>query len=251
MANRMGYDTGTLHYGPTRTRYKNQGQTVEIQDESFRWGPHMRVDYMEEFDGSAALAIGKMTSRTTGTPTAGAQVANSANGEWGMALAATNEAEYNGLDWADELNIPASRGFVMNARITMPALALTSVQDIVVGVATAYNATLNSQSKYVRFRMSGSNVLLLEGKDGTTTNNATAPSTATTLTAAAVAYLTIDATDIGRIKFFSGSNMIGTLAQSAFAVTDLLQPVIGVRKASGTGVPQLNVDFLRVSYARF
>src|SRR5882672_516076 len=98
MGNRMGFDTGTSHYGPSRTKYKNPNTTIEIADESFRWGPHMRVDYFEEFDGSAALAIGRLTTRTTGTPTAGAQVANTASGEWGMALAVTNEAEYNGLD---------------------------------------------------------------------------------------------------------------------------------------------------------
>ena len=254
MANRRGRDTGPSFYGPVRTRLRPDGQTREFTDEVYGWNPRLVPDMWWEFAGGASGYLqgtnGLLVSRSTGTPTGISQVANTANGELAMALAVTNEAEYSGVDFADELNIPASRAVFFEAFIKTPALALTSVQDIVIGLATAYNATLNSQSKYVRFRLSGSNAVLLEGKDGTTTNNATAPLTATTLAAATYYLFTIDGHTNGEYDFYIDDNLIGTLVQSAFAATDLLQPAIGVAKASGTGIPILTMDLLRIDWSR-
>jgi hypothetical protein len=98
--------------------------------------------------------------------------------------------------------------------------------------------------------MSGSNAVLLEGKDGTTTNNATAPSTATTLAAATYYLFTIDGHQPGIFDFYIDDNKIGSLTQADFAVTDLLQPAIGIRKASGAGIPILTMDMLRIEHNR-
>lgn len=251
---RRGFDTGTHHYGPLRTRHRPDGQSQDLYDDVLYWNPRTRCDSLWEFSGVAANYLigsgGTLASRSTGTPTGIAQVANTANGEVSMTLAATSEAEFSGVDFTDELNIPASRAIYFEARIKTPAVALTSVQDVIIGLGTAYNATLASVSKYIRFRLNGSNVVLIEGKDGTTTNALASPTTAMTLTAATYYLFTIDGTQPGVYEFFVDDNKLGSLTQSAFAATDLLQPSIGIAKASGTTAPALTMDMLRCAWNR-
>ncbi len=251
MANRRGRDTGPAHYGPLRTRLRPEGQAREFTDSTFGWNPRLEVDYWWDFTGAAAGYLadrgGLLVSRSTGTPTGITQAANTANGELLMTLAATSEAEFLGVDFTDELNTPITRGVVFEAFIKTPAVALTSVQHIIVGLATAYNATLDSTTKYVRFKLSGSNVVLIQGKDGTTTNSTT---TATTLSAATYYLFTIDGHRPGYFDFYIDDNLVGTLTQADFAVTDLMQPSIGIRKDSGTTAPVLTMDFLRIEHLR-
>ncbi len=257
---RRGPDTGPTFYAPLRTRRRipsNQSAAgnVEKVDQIYGWNPRIEPDIWWEFAGGASGYLqgtnGLMVARTTGTPTGVAQVANSANGEVSMTLANTNEVEFAGVDWADELNIPATAQPFFEAFVKTPALALTSVQDVIIGLQTAYNSTLGSVSKYIRFRLNGSNVVLIEGKDGTTTNNLTTPASSITLSAATYYLFTIFQEANGDYGFYIDDNQIGTLTQKDFASTDLLQPIVGIRKASGTGVPALTMDMLRVAWSRF
>ncbi len=240
---------------PIRGQRRPTGSRLVLSDRVFGDNPRVDCDLWWDFTGGAlgylAGAGGLLVARATGTPTGIAQVANTANGELSATLAVTNEAEFTGVDFADELNIPASREFVMSAYVKTPAAALTSVQDIVIGLTTAYNSTLASTTKYVWFRMSGSNVLIVEGKDGTTTNLAVATNPSTTLTAATYYLFTIDASSgAGQIEFWLDDTKVATLNQSAFAATDLLQPLLGIRKASGTAVSALTIDYLRINWSR-
>jgi hypothetical protein len=252
MPNRRGRDTGPAFYGPLRSRFRPEGASREYVDSVYGWNPRLLVDYWWDFTGAATGYLadrgGLLVSRSTGTPTGITQAANTANGELLMTLAATSEAEFLGVDFTDELNIPATRGIVFEAFIKMPAVALTSVQHIVIGLATAYNATLDSTTKYIRFKFDGSNVVLIQGKDGTTTNSTT---TTTTLTAATYYLFTIDGHQPGIFDFYIDDSKIGSLTQADFAATDLLQPSIGIRKDSGTTAPVLTMDFLRIEHNRY
>ncbi len=252
---RRGRGGGTTMTAPIRTKRRPTGFRQEFSDSHFGQNPRLDCDCWWDFIGGATNYLigtqGTLVVRATGTPTGSAQVANTANGEASATLAVTNEAEFTGWDFADELNIPASREFFLEAYIKTPAAALTSVQDIVIGLTTAYNSTLASTTKYVWFRMSGSNVLIVEGKDGTTTNLAVATNPSTTLTAATYYLFTIDATSgAGQIEFWLDDTRVATLNQSAFAATDVLQPLVGIRKASGTAVSALTMDFLRINWSR-
>src|SRR6185436_9380381 len=163
---RRGPDKGTSFQWPMRTSRRPTGATRELSDIMQGQNPRLTCDCMWDFTGNAANYLignaGTLTAITTGTPTGAAQVANTANGEASFTLAITNEAEFSGVSWADELQIPASREFYLEAYFKMPALALSSVEDIVIGLATAYNSTLASTTKYVWMRMSGSNVVIVE-----------------------------------------------------------------------------------------
>jgi hypothetical protein len=248
---RRGQDTGNSLHAPLRTQVDGLTARRAFEDLAFQTNPRTLVDVIWDFNGKFASGYGEgLATRATGTPTGVAQVANSANGEITATLAATSEAEFSGVDWTDELNIPANSLPFFEARIKTPAVALVAAEDIVIGLATAYNATMNSISKYVRFRLSGSNDLLVEGKDGTTTNNAVA--TGTTLLAATYNLFTIEQKrSNNRYYFFLNDDLVGVLAQDAFAATDLLQPMIGIRKASGTTAPAITIDFVRLQWHRF
>lgn len=252
---RRGYDRGTTFSYPLRTSRKPTGATRELSEIMQGQNPRLTCDCMWDFTGNAANYLignsGTLTAITSGTPTGAAQVANTANGEASFTLANSNEVEFSGVSWADELQIPASREFYLEAYFKMPALALSSVEDIVVGLTTAFNATLASTSKYVWMRMNGSNIVTVEGKDGTTTNLAQATSPVTTLSVSTYVLFTIDATrGPGNIQFFIDDNKVASLSQAAFAATDVLQPLVGIRKQSGTTTTILTLDFLRCFWSR-
>lgn len=249
---RRGPDTGSSLHAPLRTKVEGLTARRAFEDLAFQTNPRTLVDLMWDFNGKFASGFGEgLAIRTTGTPTGITQVANSANGEITIPLAATSEAEFNGVDFTDELNIPAISQVFFEARVKTPALALTSVQDVVIGLSAAYNATLNSIAQYLRFRLSGSNALLVEANDGVTANNAVA--TGITLAAASYNLFTIEhkGGSDNRFYFFLNDDLVGILAENAFVITDLLQPLVGIRKASGTTTPALTLDFLRCQFHRF
>jgi hypothetical protein len=245
---RRGPDSGGTLHGPLRTKVDVPSSHRAFEDIAYRSCPRVEVDMMWDFVGKYASGFGEgLAIRTTGTPTAIAKVANSH--ELSIALAATNELEFNGVDWTDDLEIPATAFPMLDCRLRIPALALSAVEDVVIGLSTAYNSTLNSISKFVRFRYSGSNALLYEGSDGT--NTFLAQSTGITLDANSYRFYTIEqkARD-GRWYFFVSDDLVGTLALPAFTVADLLQPLVGVRKASGATTSALLLDHLRTRWQR-
>lgn len=247
---RYGPDSGSSHRAPIRSSYPSATARRDFQDISYATNPRMEVDRLYEFVGKLTTPFAEgLAIRTTGTPTAIAQVASSANGEVNIGMAATNELEFNGYDWTDNLQIPATANPRFEAYVKTPAAALVAAEDFIAGLATQYNSTLNTVAKYVRFRLSGSNALLIEGKDGTNTFNAIA--TGVTLSAATYYLLRIERkVQDGNFYFFVEDQLVGKLAVTAFAATDLLQPSIGVRKASGATTTTFVLDYMRVAWAR-
>lgn len=254
---RRGPDTGGTLHAPLRTKVEtgNGATRTAFEDLSYRTNPRAECDMLWDFNGKYASGVGEgLAVRATGTPTGVAQVANTANGEITATLANTNELEFSGVDWTDELNVPASGAYVMfDARVKTPAVALAAVEDVVIGLSAAYNSTLNSIATYARFRLSGSNELLVEGSDGT---NIFSVDTGILLPAASYRFFTIEQKrSDGRFYFFVSNDLVGALnlplLTAAFAVSPTLwQPLVGIRKASGVTVPALTIDHLRVRWLR-
>ena len=177
-----------------------------------------------------------------------APVANTANGEIVAVTSATNEANVAGFDFGDQLIVPANKGWIFEAMIKPVTLA-ASVERIFVGMATAYNSTLSSMTERAAFRLSGSLALKAETDDNTTDSGLT--DCGTTLVTATYYYLRIDASNYKQIEFWVGNKRVKILAAAAFASSMLLQPMILVQKDSGTGVPQVTVDMMRLRVRRF
>jgi hypothetical protein len=184
--------------------------------------------------------------RTAGSPLI-APVANTKNGEIAATLEATNEAQTAGWNYGDQVIIPATKGFIFEALVKFAAHSTN--ERAVVGMASAHNATLDSVVSNAWFRLEASLALLAETDDGTTDNDD--QSCAKTLTAATYYYLRIDGSRQKAVKFWVNNQLVKTLAAAAWAVTDLLQPVILTQKASGTGVPSVTCDFMRLRWNRF
>lgn len=184
------------------------------------------------------------------TPTV-AKLANTANGVWRATLAATSEAETAGFDFGDSLmlNDPTAAGAnpndigvpTMEALVRIPT-ALTTAQTVVIGLATAFNATLTSIAEYAWIRFSASMAPLLEGKDGTTTTLAQAAAGLPIIVANTFFLVTVEIGQ-GRAKFSIDDNVLGTVPMGALTSAMVMQPVIYLQKASGTTVPALDCDF--------
>lgn len=258
---RPGFDRGTTLTEPLREKAQLISQRTELTGLSSAYPPMLYCQSIWDFNGKYGSGFGEgLASRITGTTPTVAQVANSANGEIIATLDTTSEVEFAGVDFTDELNIPASRGVYMSVIAKTHSAAYTTAQNVFIGLATAYNSALTgSITKLMAFRLNASNALRVEGKDGTnsyTVSGSTSPTSVLTLSASTYYHFVIDAKDITNVRFYAntltaGPNLVGTLNLGAFAATDLLQPLIGVQKTTGATQPTLTLDMVRTRWQRF
>jgi hypothetical protein len=225
----------------------------EVQELALGNNPRVFYERYEGFDG-ATLPSPWATAVTgaVGVPTV-AKVANTPCGVWRLTLAATSEAETARIDFGDSLmlNDPTAAGLDPNP-IGVPNFeiafriptALTTAQGLVIGLATAFNATLTSITKYAWLRFTANMAPLLEGKDGTTTTLAQAVAGGTAMTLlAATWYLATFEIGQGRCKMSIDDQVLGTVPMGALVATDVLQPMCCLLKTTGVTTPTLDVDW--------
>lgn len=252
-------NSGDRGSAPLGTKLLSATKRQEIESLGFRTSPRPLFEVFGEFDMSTlGLPWAARTATTVGSPTF-AQVTNGVNGLYAGTLASTSEAETAGVDWADVLminkpdagatNVNAVSTPVFQAYIKLPSLAAS--QTMVIGLATAFNATLTSISKYAWFRFNANNNVLIESKDGTTTNTAITPIEGTTTVDTNFHLYTIDWTFLDQVKFFLDDNPLGTLNMLALAATDKFQPAIYLQKSTGAGVPAFQIDWAHTMSWRF
>src|SRR5216683_3243159 len=165
---------------------------------------------------------------------------NVANGEFAGLLTSTSEAQTVGLDWHDQLaitrpdvspNFNPWGGPILEAFVNFP-VALSTSQIAVVGLGTAFNATLSSMAEYAWFKLNANMNVTIEGKDGTTTTTGQAPVGGTfTLTAGTYYLFTIDMTDYSNVAFYVNKVFMGTIPMTALVNTILFQPVAYLQKS--------------------
>jgi hypothetical protein len=173
-------------------------------------------------------------------------VANAANGVYGMALDATNEAQLAGLYWSDQRPLVLNQGLVFEARAALSVLPTTAVIACI-GLAGAHNAAVDTVAESIWFRADANGVITVEHDDTATETSKVA--TGITLTAGLFAIFRIDCTIPTDIKFFiNGARVAGSTTFSGAAVPTLaLQPVIRIGKeAAGTGLGTIQLDYVRI-----
>lgn len=244
---------GTSFGGPLKTNTQSAVLRQEVTSMAFRTNPRLWFEEYNDFAASTLpLPWTARLAKTVGSPTF-AQLANTADGVFEAALDATSEAQTAGVDWGDNLmlakpdagavNVNATSVPVFQAYVRAPT-ALAANQTAVIGLATAFNATLTSIAKYAWFRFNANNNVLIEGKDGTTTTLAQSPADGTlTLTANQFYLFTIDWTYPEATKFFIDDHFLGSVSLAALAATDVFQPVVYVQKSTGTTTPHLDLDW--------
>ncbi len=182
-------------------------------------------------------------TRALASPLVG-PVDSTANGEHIITLNAASEAQTAGFDFGDLRPIPANRGWVFEALVKVNTTAITTNQQVLIGMASAYNATFASIISNAWFFLNASMIAQVESDDGTADNDGL--STGQTLVADTYYMFRIDATNRRAVTFWINNKLVKTLSAAAWAVTDLLQPVFYVRKASGATTPSISVDAVRI-----
>lgn len=215
-----------------------------------------RVRFFEDFLGAAGTTLpaplAKQDTSAAGAPTLD-YVASAINGEYKLATDATAEAQNITLYFGDQLVINPLLNPVFETRIKVnfAGAAFSDDQRLVVGLAAARNAVLDSNVAHVWFRIEGaSRNILVEADDGTTDTD----DQDSTIDIVDDTYLTlrIDLTDTSNIGFYvNGIEQGGAVVSaSALAASNKLQPYIELQKDAGTEVEAVSVDYILVEQDR-
>lgn len=253
-----GQERGTNLPGQLYTHTKIEGHVVQGTTprkalRSFTYATRFRTHtpYFEDFTGQANLPA-SVKARSVGTPTTTAAiVANDPDGTVVSTLAATSELEVAGMDWGDQRIIPGNVGFLFQA-LTKVTGAVAANDDVIIGVIATFNSTLASIPSYAWFRLSASMVLTAETNDGTTATLANLGDGRTLVTAVYNLFSIDTMQRRGRAHFYLGDDLFADLPWAALssATANQLQPIVAVRKASGTDVISVTTDYWFAEWQR-
>lgn len=173
-------------------------------------------------------------------------VADSCSGIVSLPLDSTSEAQESGLTWGDQRTLGIHRGLVFECGLAFHTLPTTSVAAVW-GLAADKNATDDSVTENFWFRAQASGAILAESDDTTTDNDD--KSTGITVVADAYHIYRIDCSVTTDIKFYIDGARVAaatTFTAAAASATLALQPYFHIDKASGTGVGEIYLDYVRV-----
>lgn len=216
-----------------------------------------RVRIFEDFFADAGSTLpkpwGKHDTSSTGSPTHD-YVADTASGMYRMKHDAQSEQQNLALYFADQLVIDPTKKPIFEARVKVnfAGAAMTADQRIVIGLAAARNATLDSNTHHAWFRIEGANLnILCETDDGTTDNDD--KDTGYDIVDDTWTTFRIDMTSLSDIKFYVDGKLstFGTkLSASALTASNLLQPYIEIQRDAGSEAEDLMVDYILVDFDR-
>lgn len=203
------------------------------------------IKFMDDFIGAAPDAVQWSLNDTSsaGTPT---QTYEADETAVTLAIDNTDEVQVCGYDFGDKLQFDIDNNPVFIARFK--ATAITTAEDVVIGMGAAWNDTLDSSAAHAWLRLKATMDLLLETDDGT--NDESEDSTVN-MTADTYLWVKIDFSDTANVLFYTGTDG-ETWTARAPATFDMsnytagLQPMFAVLKASGTTTPSMSVDVLKV-----
>lgn len=223
--------------------------------------------FFDDFIGAQSIPVTatgdrrwtKKITKTAGSPT----VAGKSSGQHSVELAldATNEAQAATLYQGDVLNLLADD--VQSLAFRVQGAAIAANQVLWFGLMTAENDAPESATHYCGFRIDGANnptnSIAVDAKDG---SNPTLNNQASPLLLPAATYLdfVIDfANGLGDVRFFAGDSgrngrLTRILPTTTFNLAGLsgtyLQVLAQLSKASGTGAPTADIDYVEVLYRR-
>jgi hypothetical protein len=211
------------------------------------------LQFIEDFLGAAgngpfddSTVWGILEVGTSTNPTVEI-VGNSSSGQFLLHLAADGEAEDVVLDHNDNLNFDVGNGLIFEARVDMAVSPGTGV-CAVLGMSGPHDLDKDTTANAAWFRMDASLVVKVETDDTVLEND----DIATGVTAVAGTYniYRIDFTDITDVKFFIDG--VRVAASTTFNMTNLsaaeqqMQPYFSLDKASGTGLGDMNIDYVKI-----
>lgn len=193
------------------------------------------------FDGTTGWNVVDVGNATE------AIVADSSNGQFLLHLAADNEAEDAVLYHGDNKTFDVGNGLIFEARVNMAVAPGTGVKAVF-GMAGDHNLDKDSVTEHAWFSFAASMAALVETDDTTNDNDDIA--TGHTAVAGTYDIYRIDFTDLTDVKFFINGNRVAT--GTTFDMSNLsaseqqMQPYFSLDKASGTGLGDINIDYVKI-----
>ena len=205
--------------------------------------------YKEDFLGEGGLELGNTVDRwavvDVGDATE-AMVADTATGVFRTHLHATSEAEDAVLYWGDQTTISVLNDVQFETRVNVSTLPTTGVRGVF-GMCGDHNLAKDSVAESAWFSMSASGVLNCQTDD--TTNDETA-SSGTTVVAGTYYIFRIDFSVISDVKFYINGVRVATSTtydmSNLTATEAFFQPYYSLDKASGTGVGDIDIDYVAI-----
>lgn len=203
-------------------------------------------DFLGQLGGDAFGATGQWNVVDVNSATE-AIVDDSANGQFLLHLAASNEAEDAVLYHGNNKTFCVGNGLIFEARVNMAVAPGTGV-CAVLGMCGDHNLDKDSATESAWFRFQASMACLAETDDTTNDNDDVA--TGHTAVAGTYDIYRIDFTDLADVKFFINGNRVAT--GTTFDMSNLstseqqMQPYFSLDKASGTGLGDMNIDYVKI-----
>lgn len=174
-------------------------------------------------------------------------VADSSNGQFLLHLTADNEAQDAVLYHGDNKTFDLGNGLIFEARVDIAVTPGTGV-CAVFGMAGDHNLDKDSVTEHAWFRLQAAASILVETDD--TTNDNDDKDTGFDITNGTYRVYRIDFTNLADVKFFVDGNRV--LKSTQFDMSNLsaaeqqMQPYFSLDKASGTGLGDINIDYVKI-----
>jgi hypothetical protein len=210
------------------------------------------VQYVEDFIGCTALltdgsTIWDVVDVSAAGSTTEAIVADSSNGQFLLHLDATSEAQDAVLYHGDNKTFDVGNGLIFETRVNMAVAPGTGV-CAVLGLCGDHNLDKDTATEAAWFRFDASMACKVETDD--TTNNNDDVATGHTAVAGTYDIYRIDFTDLTDVKFFINGARVssGTTfdMSNLSAAEQQMQPYFSLDKASGTGLGDMNIDYVKI-----
>lgn len=229
--------------------WQNTGRQVFYDESSFETlMTGYPVQYVEDFQGGAILTDGTTTWKAIDVGAATeALVADASNGQFLLHLAANDEAEDAVLYHGDQKSFDVGNGLIFEARVNMAVAPGTGV-TAVFGMCGDHNLDKDTVTEGAWFRFQASMACLVETDD--TTNNNDDVATGHTAVAGTYDIYRIDFTNLADVKFFVNGARVAS--GTTFDMSNLtageeqMQPYFSLDKASGTGLGDMNIDYVKI-----
>lgn len=206
----------------------------------------IQEDFLQSSSGTLPAPWAVSDTSAAGSPTLD-YIDDADNGEYTLAFDSQDEAQSLVLYFGDSLHIDATKRPFIEWRVKIDADTALSADDrVVVGIAAAHNATLDSNAGHAWFRMEATQDILIESDDGTTDTD----DTDSTVDWVDDTYVTlaIDLANLAAVAFYVDGALVGTTDCSD--LTGSLQPYAAVQKDAGAVTHALVVDYCSVAWMR-
>ena len=152
----------------------------------------------------------------------------------------------------DDCCISPTKKPIFEARVAITTASPNAAETLIIGLVSARNDTVASIADHCMFKWTGANNNILIDTDDGTTDTSDQDTTSDWVSGTYYKFK-IDMSDLTDVKFFiDGERQLRstTFDVSAMAASDYLQPIVEIQKASGTTVPQVDIDYISVLWER-